>query len=457
MFSISNSTSINLYIFNPFPINDNDTRRGVVYTYKIHNEESAKRESKRLLHHYEQFMKNFHGLNVVIRAYHDVLSVHNRWKGIEQFFLEALKDTLNCTVAFEYRDVPFDAFYQGTGKVKKKMIDILLNRYYMTGNYGEVAIVSPLNFDELCFITGEEPRVFQGDNLKKVFRPSVWLMIFMTTVTAIILTRVMTLLTGGPLRTMHIIQSLLSTGNVNVIMLHQRIFWLSWMLFSFIIACSFSSFIVTMMTVPVYGKKLMTFDDILNSGRIIYLYKSYSDSVWTNTSGILQKIVEKSIPNSDDFVKQYWNSLKFRDSVIATAAYTRKFYQFTLHKEGLMFYTVPECMGSFFTGYIMRKKSILFFPIRNLIISFKEFGFYKKWYHMAEHIARLDPIQPEEDKFRNEPLKIDDFRVIFYILIGGLVISFFIFLFELQSLCVKRRMRLRRLRKLLRNRVGELS
>ncbi|RZF49035.1 hypothetical protein LSTR_LSTR011397 [Laodelphax striatellus] len=391
----NNSTSFNLNIFNPFQIN-NSGKRGFVHSHEIHDDASARKESKKLLHHYDHYMKNFHGLKLMVRSYHDVLSVHMRWKGIDQMFLETLIAFVNCTIAFEYRDVPFDAFYHGTGKVKNKMIDILLNRYYMTGNYGEVAIVSPLNFDELCFITGEEPRVYQGENLKKVFRPTVWFMIFTTTVIVIMLTRLMSLMIGGPLRTIHIVQSLVSTGNVHVKMLHQRIFWLSWMLFSFIIACSFSSFIVTMMTIPKYGQKLLTLDDILKSGRMIYLYESYSNSVWTNTSPILQEVVERSIPNCDNVIKQFWNSLKFRDSVIATGALKRKFYEFTLHKEGLMFYTIPECMGSFFTGYIMRKKSILFYPMRRIINSFKEFGFYEKWYDMAEHIARLNPIHPEE-------------------------------------------------------------
>ncbi|KAI9582416.1 uncharacterized protein LOC119637014 [Glossina fuscipes] len=199
----------------------------------------------------------------------------------------------------------------------------------------------------------------------------------------------------------------------------------------------YSAHLKTLITTPTYQSHIKTFDDLRNSKTKLLFDVGDKDTlnailspelekklegcmIFTNDTGAYQRNRKMlNISYGYTVTQGIWNALQMQQKYFLRSVFCQPV---TLNFLDFMLMALP-----------LQENSPYKEPLDNLILSINAVGLLEAWSLQTFHdMVRQHkiPLIDTSEKLIHEPLKIEDLYWIWIILIGGLIISFFIFIAE---------------------------
>lgn len=206
----------------------------------------------------------------------------------------------------------------------------------------------------------------------------------------------------------------------------ERVFIISISLMSIIILSYFESLLATVFVNPLYLQDIKTLGELENSRLPIEINLDLAvDSLFDENSSLIQRI--KLVDNNHrlSYISEHGNlSTVLRQTLI-------KFdhsHWFRLKK----LYQIPYCPRTYTTAFILPKKSVYFERINQILLRLLRGGFIEKWISDTMFNATLSSTRAYGSLSNQDyvVLQLIDMQFPFVVLIGGFVLSGFVFIAE---------------------------
>lgn len=209
----------------------------------------------------------------------------------------------------------------------------------------------------------------------------------------------------------------------------ERIFVMSICLMSTIIFAYFESTLATVFVHPLYLKDINSLDDLERTNLPIEIHKNIAiDPLFNNESSLMQRIrIVNESPQLSDIVEHGNLSMVLKQTTIGSN-FSHLFRLKRMHQ-------LPHCPRTYMTAFILPKKSVYFDRINTILLQLTRGGLIQKWIRDTTFNWTLGSTKMygslEEVDF--VVLEMMDMEFPFYILLGGYVLGFFLFIGELCS------------------------
>jgi hypothetical protein len=216
---------------------------------------------------------------------------------------------------------------------------------------------------------------------------------------------------------------------------YGRIFFFTWMYSSVVLTTMYQSFLITSLVVPQFYKDINTLDDFDESGLRLVMFPGIKESALLDTLNPLRaRLNKKTIITTQNFSTCLYNLIRYRDR---GCAFNKLSAEWTVRQKQYFTNGVPqlhvvgECLSWYVEVYEVSRESP-FLPYFNVLISRAiESGLFKKWRDDVHSI--VTPKERWKFPASNQKviLQLSHFQAAFFILIIGLLISTFVFLWEI--------------------------
>lgn len=209
----------------------------------------------------------------------------------------------------------------------------------------------------------------------------------------------------------------------------ERFLVISICLMSIIVISYFESVLATVFVRPLYYRDINSIDELQENRLRIEVDKRIAIDPFFNDDSSLRQlidIVENTHPLSH--IAEHGNlSMIVKESSIKSD-FSHWFRLKKLHQ-------LPDCPRTYITAYVLPKRSIYLRRINEILLRLTQGGFIRKWiddtiFNVTMASTKLYGILEERDFV---VLEMVDMQLPFFVLLGGIVCSVFLFIGELCS------------------------
>lgn len=431
-----------IYRYHPFL-----KRVDVFNTTNLRESPSTLTISLKDLHGYPLKVSMFERKPTAIRVENDPLMKHfprnttMSYGGVDGFMMHTIADVLNFKLVF----VETDYFKYGrvleNGTAVGSLGDVVYRRVHLAGNgrfvedYGtdDIEFSQSYQNDYICFVVPKSQAIPHWIMLFHCFSPLSWLALMGVFIFASLTWRAL----HGQFLTFYAIFTNIPTCLVSLSQT-QKLFLFFCLSYNLIINGVFQGSLTTSFSTVSYYPDITTLEALAASGLTI----SSNVDVWKNDSCTIAKTLrEKQRPTNGERALE--RAALQRDVAAVERRLDATYYikdQF-LDADGLpLVHIVEKCVTAYFISFIVPKGSPFLKKFNHVIRMLNEAGLSKKWYgdvaKSAVYTAKGSTLRMMDDRV----LDLNDVQSAFYLLVIGLVVSFFVFLWEVwrKKKCVTR-------------------
>jgi hypothetical protein len=329
-----------------------------------------------------------------------------------------------------------------TGDIIYDRADISFNSRFLRYDYiNDVDFTYPHDKEGFCIIVPKAERIPEYLCLFLPFHPVLWLACGVSIIVTATFWYLTKLKVTGRASYIHILINTCAVFlsvplRLNTFHKHGRMFFFAWMYSSMVLTALYKSSLTTYLLIPQFYEDIDTLQDFDDSGLTLVMFPGIKESVLLNPLNPLRvRLSKKTTITTQNFSACLHNVTRYKDRGCAfnhlSADWTVRQEQY--FSDGVpQLHLVRECLSWYAEAYEVRRDSP-FLPYFDTVISrVTESGLTKKWRDDVQSAVIAKERRMYDASNQNVILRLMHFQAAFFTLTIGLLISMFVFLWEVR-------------------------